>query len=407
VLTNADVRETSATLGSVYVAWSKPTDLDTAQYPPPYQYRLYGSPGFFGANFSQIAVFNDLNDTIYIDTLIDTKNSPRSYKVELYYTDNGNLVLKGSSTTASTVFLRISPTDNKMILSWEEHVPWANLAYDIFKLNDLTLAYDSIARTSLQTFTDSGLVNGHTYCYFVRSIGEYTFPGFVDPILNRSQKECAIPVDNVAPCAPGLQVESFCLDGQNRLTWTNPNNYCADDVLKYYIYYAPSSESGYELIDSLINPSDTIYFHRNLSSLAGCYKVTALDSVNNETLSPVEACVDTCRQYVLPSVFTPNADGVNDLFHPCDSTTSPELQVKNCPPYKNVKDILIKIYNRWGALVFESTDRDINWDGKEQVSGKDCSEGVYYYTCLVNFYRVDGVEAVQLNGYVHLIRTPE
>ncbi|MBP6334946.1 MAG: gliding motility-associated C-terminal domain-containing protein, partial [Bacteroidia bacterium] len=244
----------------------------------------------------------------------------------------------------------------------------------------------------------------NTYCYYVRSIGEYTFPGFIDPILNRSQRVCGIPVDNVHPCAPDLVVESFCLDDLNKLTWTNPNNTCADDVLKYYIYFAPSDVSGYELIDSVNVPTDTIYFHDNLSSLAGCYKVTAVDSVGNETLQPLEVCVDTCRQYVLPSVFSPNDDGRNDFFHPCDSTTSLELQEKNCPPYKNVKDIVIKIYNRWGTLVFESTDKDINWDGIDQQSGKECSEGVYYYTCLVNFYRVKGVESVELNGYVHLMR---
>ncbi len=404
VLTNADVRETSFSNGSIYVAWSKPTELDTVLNPPPYQYRLFHSTGFFGASFSQIAVFNDLNDTTYIDSLIDTKSTAWSYRVELYYTDNGNLVLKGSSTTASSVFLSIAPSDNRMILSWEEHVPWANTSYTVYKLNDVTFVYDSIATTNLQTFTDTGLVNGNTYCYYIQSKGLYTFPGFIDPILNRSQKECGIPVDNVPPCAPDLYVESYCLDAQNKLTWTNPNNFCADDVLRYYIYFAASQSGSYELLDSVLSPTDTIYYHQNLSSLAGCYKVTAIDSVGNETITPLEVCVDTCRQYVLPSVFTPNNDGRNDLFHPCDSTTTQELQKKNCPPYKNVKDIEIKIYNRWGTLVFESTDKDINWDGKDQNSGTDCSEGVYFYTCLVNFYRVQGVESVQLNGYVHLIR---
>lgn len=405
VLTNADVRETDPVNGSIYIAWSKPTELDTILYPPPYQYRLFHSTGFFGSSLSQIAIMNDLNDTTFIDTLIDTKTSPWSYRVELYYTDNGNLTFKGNSTIASSIYLSIAASDNRMILSWEEHVPWTNNSYDIFRLNDVTLQYDSIATTNLRTYTDTGLVNGNMYCYYVRSIGEYTFPGFVDPIINRSQKECGIPVDNVNPCAPELLVESFCLDDLNKLTWTNPNNSCADDVLKYYIYFAPSLISGYELIDSILSPTDTNYFHRDLSSLAGCYKVTAIDSVGNETLIPFEECVDTCRQYVLPSVFTPNGDNMNDLFHPCDHTTSQQLQETNCPPYKNVKDIDIKIYNRWGTLVFETTDRDVNWDGKDINSGKDCSEGVYYYTCLVNFYRVRGVEPIQLKGYVHLIRS--
>ena len=46
VLTNADVRTTDLTNGSIYVAWSKPNELDTVQYPGPYQYKLYRINGF-------------------------------------------------------------------------------------------------------------------------------------------------------------------------------------------------------------------------------------------------------------------------------------------------------------------------------------------------------------------------
>ena len=93
----------------------------------------------------------------------------------------------------------------------------------------------------------------------------------------------------------------------------------------------------------------------------------------------------------------------NDLFHPCDETTSPQLQQLNCPPYRNVKDIDLNIYNRWGNLVFHTTDRDINWDGTEQKSGNRCPDGTYYYTCKVNFYRLQGVETVELHGVVEII----
>ncbi|REJ80526.1 MAG: gliding motility-associated C-terminal domain-containing protein [Bacteroidetes bacterium] len=407
VITNADVRVTDLTNGSVYVAWSMPSELDTVMYPGPYEYRVYHSTGFSGTTFSLFATLSDLSDTTIIDTLINTVSTPWSYKVELYYNDNGMPALKGSTTNASTVFLSIAPTDNRLILSWSESVPWSNTSYDIFKLNDLTSQYDSLTTVTTSTFSDTGLVNGNTYCYYIRSRGLYTFPGFVDPILNRSQQVCSVPVDNVNPCSPELSAQSFCLDKLNRLVWTNPNNTCADDVLKYYIYYSQTAGSGFERIDSVLNPNDTIYLHANLSSLAGCYRVTAVDSVGNETINPVEVCVDTCRQYVLPSVFTPNNDGKNDLFHPCDSTTSIELQQTNCPPYLNVKDVEMKIFNRWGTLVFETTDRDINWDGKHKDNGVDCPDGVYFYTCRVNFFRISGTEIVELNGYVHLIRSAQ
>jgi gliding motility-associated-like protein len=154
----------------------------------------------------------------------------------------------------------------------------------------------------------------------------------------------------------------------------------------------------------VLNANDTTYLHSNLQIIAGCYKVTSIDSVGNETVNPPVVCVDTCRQYVLPSVFTPNNDGVNDLFHPCDQTTSADLQAKNCPAYKNVKSVDIKIYNRWGNLVYETTDKDVNWDGKNKDSKQDCPEGVYFYTCKVYFYRILGDGAEELHGTIQLIR---
>ena len=129
----------------------------------------------------------------------------------------------------------------------------------------------------------------------------------------------------------------------------------------------------------------------------------AVDTVGNQSSDSIETCIDTCSEYVLPSVFTPDGDGLNDIFHPCDSTTSASL-LESCPPYRNVRDIKISIFSRWGNLEFETTDRDVNWDGKNKDSKQDCPDGVYYYTCLVNFYTLYGVETRVLTGFVHLIR---
>ena len=405
VITNADVRITDITNGSVFIGWSKPSDLDTIQFPGPYEYRIFRSPGFFGSNFTStpIGVLSDLNDTAFIDTLIDTKTQPWSYEIEMYYTSNGSYAYKGQTAVASTIYLSIAPTDNKLNLTWEEHVPWNNLRYDIFKQNSL-LQYDSITSVTNAFYSDTGLTNGIQECYYIRSSGSYSFNGFVDPIVNRSQQECDIPIDNVHPCSPHLEINSYCDDNQNQLIWTNPNNYCSDDVLKYYIYFSQSEDSNFELLDSILIVTDTMYFHSNLSRLSGCYKVTAVDSVGNETLDPEIVCVDTCRQYVLPSVFTPDGDGKNDLFHPCDSTTTNELQATNCPPYKNVQKVDMKIFSRWGNIVFQTTDKNINWTGKNKNTNADCSDGVYYYTCKVFFYSVKQEQIMELHGTVQLIR---
>ena len=91
-------------------------------------------------------------------------------------------------------------------------------------------------------------------------------------------------------------------------------------------------------------------------------------------------------ELVIPNVFTPAGDGVsgdgkNDTYHISDL----------CP----IEDFKITIFNRWGNIVFESDDYRFRWDGVDD-NGKDCSEGVYYYT--LHAKRKD------LHGYIHLIR---
>ncbi|MBI4929939.1 MAG: gliding motility-associated C-terminal domain-containing protein [Bacteroidetes bacterium] len=76
-----------------------------------------------------------------------------------------------------------------------------------------------------------------------------------------------------------------------------------------------------------------------------------------------------CGDFFLPNAFSPNGDGKNDLFKPRNIC---------------IKDIDFKIYNRWGNLVFETTDITIGWDGSTP-KGKNGNEGVYAYEITGHF----------------------
>jgi gliding motility-associated-like protein len=112
--------------------------------------------------------------------------------------------------------------------------------------------------------------------------------------------------------------------------------------------------------------------------------------VGNESPFSTIVCGDNCPVYTLPNVFSPNGDRTNDLFVPF--------------PYRGVKLIDLKVFNRWGNVVFTTQDPAIGWDGTNQKSGGQVPEGVYFYTCLVTFERLAGDEQVQLKGYVHILR---
>lgn len=91
--------------------------------------------------------------------------------------------------------------------------------------------------------------------------------------------------------------------------------------------------------------------------------------------------------FSIPNVFSPNGDGNNDTW--------------NFFNLELVESIELTILNRWGNVVFESTDPNPTWDGKLQ-NGNDAAEGVYFYKYLLN--GLDKITTHEGHGYLQLIR---
>lgn len=90
-------------------------------------------------------------------------------------------------------------------------------------------------------------------------------------------------------------------------------------------------------------------------------------------VSSSPSCSDTATQVIravancfiaVPSAFTPNGDGINDYLYPLNA-------------YKAV-NLDFKVFNRWGQLVFETTNWTIRWDGT--VNGQIQPVGTYVWT---------------------------
>lgn len=84
---------------------------------------------------------------------------------------------------------------------------------------------------------------------------------------------------------------------------------------------------------------------------------------------------------IIPNIFTPNNDGINDYFVIEDI----------------IEDSELKVFNRWGKLVYERKDYNNRWKGKNR-DGIDLSEGVYFYS-LSNKHAVK-----PFTGFIHLQR---
>ena len=86
----------------------------------------------------------------------------------------------------------------------------------------------------------------------------------------------------------------------------------------------------------------------------------------SSTSNSVETTFEPVELFV-PDGFTPNGDGINDVFiikHP--STITVELAV----------------FNRWGNIIYQNNDYKNDWDGRVDgnLLGKELPEGTYYYT---------------------------
>ena len=401
LLTNISVEVTGSSNGEMYVRWSKPspTDLDTIQNTGPYEYRLFRSDDLNGTNMQQInsstaAEFWQANDTIFNDSGLSTSSTGYSYEIEFY--SAGDLL--GTTSLASQIYLTVTSTDKKNMLSWEENIPWEHFEYEVYLRNNTTGVYAFLDKTTEQTYEHDSLWNGLEYCYYIQGIGSYNIPGIVDPLINLSQEACGVPVDTVPPCPPSITVTNRCNDDnftggdfENDLNWTNPNDICAADIRQYNVYYSPTTGGAFSIIETLDGDNSTYLRHTLDNSIAGCYYVTAIDSVGNESLPSNVICVDNCPEYFLPNVFTPNGSGPNELFIPY--------------PYRYIARVEMKIFNRQGNLVFQTEDPDINWDGTN-INGQVLAEGVYFYKCTVYEIRVDG-EAQSpdiLSGFIQIIR---
>ncbi len=407
IITHVSNDSTDLSIGQVLVVWAKPSELDTITFPGPYKYMLFRNNGLVWDAPEEIAVFNGLNDTIYIDQEVDlnSNDGPYSYRVDLESETTGFI---GSSQKASSIFVQTQATDGEIKLSWFPKVPWDNEYYVIYRKDPGETTYDSIGSSQLPFYNDKGLTNLEEYCYYVKSIGHYSLPGLFDPLINYSQLVCATPVDNVPPCQPLLSVSADCENIANELVIKMPpqevcdaSEECDCDVSHYRIYYAPPGSNDLQLIDSVErveNDTATYYYHTNIESVVGCYAVVAVDSVGNASPMSEVVCqgYDACPPYELPNVFTPNGDGQNDLFTPKTGTEA--------NPRANVDHIDINIFNRWGKIMFSTQDPQINWDGKNQSNNIDCAEGVYYYVCEVYIVTLNGIEQFTLTGAVTLIR---
>ncbi|MCC7222895.1 MAG: gliding motility-associated C-terminal domain-containing protein, partial [Chitinophagales bacterium] len=123
----------------------------------------------------------------------------------------------------------------------------------------------------------------------------------------------------------------------------------------------------------LVSPENSTTYYVTATSQLGC---TATDSVRVSVVKQ--------RSLFVPNIFTPNNDGKNDDIKPLGN----EIEI-----------LKFSIFDRWGALVFQTTNTSDAWDGT--INGKNAAAGVYVYVLEITFS--DGFDDVY-KGSITLVR---
>lgn len=123
---------------------------------------------------------------------------------------------------------------------------------------------------------------------------------------------------------------------------------------------------------------------------SGLQEIVLLVTAENGCVDTAFATVDVVPfdSFFLPNAFTPNNDDRNDTY-------------QGVGTLENISDFNMKIWDRWGELIFETNSQFIGWNGQKNNAGPDLPNGVYVVLVTYESAR-DGQR--QLKAYATLIR---
>lgn len=134
----------------------------------------------------------------------------------------------------------------------------------------------------------------------------------------------------------------------------------------------PGQHFAFDFTEVQRNPLSFLFEMDVKNIFAGIYSLSIRDSLGCQKDFQIVIDVDT--NLMIPNVFTPNGDGVNEVFF-----------IRNLP-----SDNSVFISNRWGKEVFSSRNYQNDWDGGS------IEDGVYYYRIIV--------EGKAFSGWLEILR---
>lgn len=270
------------------------------------------------------------------------------------------------SVAPSYVYLYNATTaaNNRTItLYWLTDTSSCRLTYSILMSED-SINFREVARIDSQTYTKFNVkpidnLLTERYAYYFKIVTTTACPDTID-------------TSNVVRVVK-LKAE-FVNATTNKISWNNFEGWAAGTGF-FELYRVKKDSAGIDIKDLIatVVPPTSTFTDIDLSppgiDNATYYYMKTTEDVNDPF--NVQSVSLSNRAYVYkeikiiaPEVFTPN--GLTPVFRPRVLTT-------------NSNKFSLRVFNRWGKLVFETTDEVIGWDGKDKDSHDVCTAGAYVY----------------------------
>ncbi|MES2892751.1 MAG: gliding motility-associated C-terminal domain-containing protein [Bacteroidota bacterium] len=138
-------------------------------------------------------------------------------------------------------------------------------------------------------------------------------------------------------------------------------------------------------VSTLQAPTPQLYPSSNIMQDIPIQLIVANNAGCTDTVTKTIRVVGNCY-IAIPKAFSPNGDGLNDFLYPTNA-------------YK-ARDLMFRVFNRSGQMIFESRDWTNKWDGSYKGNPQD--PGTYVW--ILNYTNIESGKRFELKGNTVLIR---
>ncbi|WP_461131528.1 gliding motility-associated C-terminal domain-containing protein [Spirosoma aerophilum] len=252
--------------------------------------------------------------------------------------------ISGDTCTSQTLSLQAEGTSSSPYFSWNFGDPASGTR------NTITITGASPFPFPSHTFSSTGVYN---VCVSFQEPGSS-----IATVCRRI---------SVGLCCNGIiSAQDSCL--QNRIPFTLVTSSSVNSV--NWDFGDPSSSTDNTSTNAspshqFSNPGQftikaSVNFNCGIRTIEKTITITSCDTLTSS------ACL-----FYMPKAFSPNNDAINDLFSPVKS--------RSCL----LEEYELLIFNRWGEVIYQTTNPDNKWDGKYRHA--DCPVGVYSYLLKFKF----------------------